>query len=158
MDKKYFKKQLIILLLSCSTLIISEAESADSRDESDMDFNGSDCIWIRSIRDYKPLDDRSLLIWSGSRPYYVRLVTRARQMRSAIGMSVDSRDDRLCPYGGDGLNFGGFGDSPARVRAISRITKEQAEELLVRYGKHDAGEPRTPTPKELKGADVAELD
>lgn len=158
MKYKYLKKQLIILLFSSSILALSAAETSDSRDHPDLDFNGSDCIWIRSIRDYKPLDDRSLLIWSGSRPYYVRLVTRSRGMRSAFGMSVDSRDDRLCPYGGDGLNFGGFTESTARVLAISRITKDQAEELLFRYGKQDAGEPQMPAPKELKGADVAELD
>ena len=73
-------------------------------------------------------------------------------------MGVKSRDDRLCPYGGDALVFGSFDPYPARVSSISRITKEQAEELLVRHGKKDTGEPQAPAPKEVKGADVEELD
>lgn len=158
MKQKYVILQLSILLISGNTLALSTTETGNSDGDRDIDFHGSDCIWIRSIRDYKPLDDRSLLIWSGSRPYYVSLVSRSLEMRSAFRMSVDSRDDRLCPYGGDGLNFGGLSRSPSRVRAISRISKDQAEELLVRYGKKDAGEPQTPAPKEIKGADVAELD
>jgi hypothetical protein len=135
------------------------AENDDSGHESDLDFNGSDCIWIRSIRDYTPLDDRTLLIWSGvSRPYFVRLNTASHEMRSGIAMRVESRDDRLCPYGGDGLIFSRYETFPVTVRSISRITKDQAEDIMVRYGKKDSGEPQTPAPKEVDGAEVEELD
>jgi len=47
---------------------------------------------------------------------------------------------------------------PVRVQAISRISREQAEELKVHYGKSDNEKPKTPAPRELKGADVIELD
>lgn len=158
MTRKVYLFQ-VLITLSLSALTLSCTPYVKPSDgESDVDFNGSDCIWIRSIRDYSPLDSQSLLIWGGAnRPYFVRLITPARDMRMSYEMVVDSRDDRLCPYGGDGLIFGSFDPLPAKVRSIDRITKDQANELLVRYGKRDADEQRTPEPKEVEGPDVQEL-
>ena len=151
--------QLFIAAFLCSTASPVTSGNNDSRVEKDLDFNGSDCIWIRSIRDYTPLDDRTLLIWSGvSQPYFVRLHTATHDMRSGIAMKLVSRDDRLCPYGGDGLVFGSYETFPATVRSISRLTKDQAEDMMVRYGKKESGEPQTPAPKEVEGAEVEELD
>jgi len=79
-------------------------------------------------------------------------------MQSGIAMRVESRDDRLCPYGGDSLVFSRHETFPVTVRSISRITKDQAEDILVRYSKKETGEPQTPAPKEVKGAEVEELD
>jgi hypothetical protein len=141
----------------CCLGSFSEAENDEMEVENDIDYNGSDCIWIRSIRDYTPLDRRTLLIWGGSRPYYVRLATPTREMEFGISVAVYSRDDRLCPYGGDGLIFSRFDGRPVTVRSISRISKEQAEDILVRYGKSKSAEPQTPAPKELEGAEVEEL-
>ncbi len=159
MKHKVVCLSIVILIISSITISSSIAESDDSEAEIDVDFNGSDCIWIRSIRDYTPLDDRTLLIWSGvSRPYFVRLHTATHDMRSGIAMKLVSRDDRLCPYGGDGLIFGSYETFPATVRSISRITKDQAEDMMVRYGKKESGEPQTPAPREVEGAEVEELD
>ena len=154
---KYLLIQLFTLLTLCSLVSTVRAEKGDSGPEKDLDFNGSDCISIRSIRDYTPLDSRTLLIWGGSRPYYVRLATPTSEMEFAMGVEVHSRDYRLCPYGGDGLIFTRFNGRPVTVRSISRISKEQAEDILVRYGKSKSAEPQTPVPKELEGAEVEEL-
>jgi len=149
---------LVMVVFLSSTAGLVKAENDDSGDLRDLDFNGSDCIWVRSIRDYTPLDDRTLLIWGGSnRPYFVRLTTASWEMDTGIGLSVHSRDDRLCPYGGDGLIFGGFEPRPITVRSITRISKEQAEDILVRYGKRESDEPKAPAPKEVEGAEVEEL-
>ena len=149
--------QLAMMLFLCSIVTLSKADNDEIETENDIDYNGSDCIWIRSIRDYTPLDRRTLLIWGGSRPYYVRLATPAREMEFGMSVAVHSRDDRLCPYGGDGLIFSHFNGRPITVRSISRISKEQAEDILVRYGKSKSAEPQTPAPKELEGAEVEEL-
>ena len=150
-------KQIVILLLLCNLARVSGAENDAIDGEIDIDYNGSDCIWIRSIRDYTPLDRRTLLIWGGSRPYYVRLATPTSEMDFGVSVAVHSRDDRLCPYGGDGLVFNHFNGRPVTVRSISRISKEQAEDILVRYGKSKSAEPQTPAPKEPEGAEVEEL-
>jgi hypothetical protein len=159
MKKKYLLIQLITVFIASALSLLSMADDGDSDEDQDIDFNGSDCISIRSIRDYTPLDGRTLLIWGGvSRPYFVRLSSSSYDLKMAYAMSVDSRDDRLCPYGGDGLSFGSFRQTTVRVRSITRISKEQAEELLVRYGVRKTDEPRIPEPKEVEGPEVQELD
>jgi len=150
-----------IIIGTCLGSLSATAAQAERRsgDPDDVDYHGSDCIWIRSIRDYSPLDDETLLIWAGSnRPYLVRLTQRSMDMRSTFGMSVISRDEQLCPYGGDGLKFGALESFPASVRAIDRITPDQADQLLVRYGKKAGSEPPSAAPREVEGAEVEELD
>ena len=156
---KWLLKQIVILVILSNLSLISGLARAQPDSEEDVNFHGSDCIWIRSIRDYRPLDDRTLLIWGGSRqPYLVRLMQRSMDMRSTIGMQVISRDDQLCPYGGDSLKFGMLDSFPASISAIDRITPGQAEQLLVRYGKKAGSEPPSEAPREVEGAKVEELD
>ena len=79
-------------------------------------------------------------------------------MRGSIGLRVDSRDEQLCPYGGDRIIFGAFADERIGVRSISRLTTEQEEQLLIQYGKRDPAESETTEPaNDVKGAEVEEL-
>lgn len=155
---KILKKQQVIIVIlsivltSCAT---SERAPAVPRDLTD---SGSDCISIRTIRDYTPLDRSRLIIeGGGKRLYYVTLVASSFQLRGSHQIGVNSRDAWLCPYGGDRLVFSTFGDTSAGIRGIMRITPEQAEELLFRYGKKERPEQQNPAPPELDGAEVEEL-
>jgi len=155
---KCLKKQILTILTS--SLLLSACASVDKQNDlgRDIDYNGSDCISIRTIRDYTPLDDRSLLIeGSGKRSYFVTLQISSFELRSSQQMAFSSRDDWLCPYGGDEIIFGGISHVGAGIRSISRLTEEQAEELLIRYGKIDPGEEQDPEPREIEGAEVEEL-
>jgi hypothetical protein len=156
---KSFLKQSIIVVYSGCFLISCGATDPVSRPENDLDDRGSDCISIRTIRDYTPLDNRRLLIdGGGNRTYYVTLWTPSTELRSAIRIGFSSRDEWLCPYGGDALNFGGLMDESVSIRSIIRVTPEQAEDLLVRYGKKSPDEHREDRPPpELEGAEVEEL-
>lgn len=152
---------LVVTALSLSACAGSENASRAANDPADdLDFRGSDCILIRTIRDYTPLDREHLLIYGpGRRAYFVTLLQPVFDMRGSIGVRVESRDDQLCPFGGDRLVFGSFGGDEATVRSISRLTEEQREILLVRYGLQGPGEPATDkAPAEVKGAEVEELD
>ncbi len=156
--KKDFIKQVVAVLISC--VLLSTAAAAEEPDElpRDLDLEGSDCIWIRTIRDYTPLSRESLLIHaSAKRSYFVRLLTPDFGLKSSFQLGTRSRDDRLCPYGGDSIVFGSFSGSEARIRSISRVTPDQVEELLIRYGKKDPGDTQDPAPAEVKGAEVEEL-
>ena len=156
--KKYIYQYLIVIFASTFSLAAWAQDDAGERVD-DLDLRGSDCILIRTIRDYTPLDDRNLLIWGpGKRGYLVTLIHSAFSLRSSFRLGFSSRDDRLCPYGGDAVVLGGLPNDKIRVRSISRVTKEQAEELLVRYGKKEPAEPRTPEPADVSGAEVEELD
>jgi len=80
------------------------------------------------------------------------------ELRSALRIGFRSRDDWLCPYGGDAVYFGGLMDESVPIRGITRVSAEQAEDLLVRYGKKSPEEqPEDRPPPELEGAEVEEL-
>ena len=130
----------------------------DSGTGEDLDYRGSDCISIRTIRDYTPLDNRSLIIeGAGRRHYYVQLLVSSIELRSSHQLGFRSRDDWLCPYGGDEIVFDSMTNMRSGIRAITRLTPEQHEDLLIRYGKKEPAEQQDQAPPELEGAEVEEL-
>ncbi len=156
---KYLLKQIVVAITLC-ILSLPKTTNADDLDpDLRIDTRGSDCIWIRTIRDYTALDDRSLLIWaSAKRPYFVRLSTPSWGLKTSFQFGTVSRDDRLCPYGGDALVFGSAGRDTARIASIRRISPEEADWILVRFGKKDPAEEQAPAPEPLESAEVEELD
>jgi hypothetical protein len=98
-----------------------------------------------------------LIKGSGNRSYLVTLMTPSVDMRSSIQLGFVSRDDSLCPYGGDRLIFGGLSNYDVSIRGISRLTSDQVEELLIRYGRKEPEEQQDQVPPEVKGAEVEEL-
>ncbi len=155
---KVLIKQMIAIVISCGILNISAIAEEQDRLPDDLDLNGSDCISIRLIRDYTPLSRESLLIHaSGKRSYYVRLLMPGFGLKSSFQLGTRSRDDMLCPYGGDSIIFDNLPGGEVRIRAISRVTPDQVEQLLIRYGKAEPRDTEDPTPPEVKGAEVEEL-
>ncbi len=151
-------KHILIVIISCTLVSIFAAAEEQDKLPEDLDLNGSDCIWIRTIRDYTPLSRDSLLIHaSGKRSYFVRLMTPRFGAQSSFQIATVSRDDRLCPYGGDRLIFDRFSGDESSIRSISRVTPEQVEMLLIRYGKKEPVDQPDPAPPEVKGAEVEEL-
>jgi len=156
---KQFIKHIVIMFYSSVLLIACAATGDDPPMERDINERGSDCISIRTIRDYTPLDNSSLLIeGSGNRLYYVTLGISSFELRGSHRIGVESRDEWLCPYGGDGLVFDGFNTmGPTSIRGISRVTAEQADELLYRYGKKERPQEQDSAPPVLDGAEVEEI-
>jgi len=154
---KTFLKQHITITSLCVLLASCASTGEDSGLGRDIDFNGSDCISIATIRDYTALDKSTLLLTgAGNRRYLVTLMSPSFELRSSMQLRFESRDGSLCPYGGDQLSFG-FSDYPESIRGISRLTREQADELLVRYGKKEPEEQEDQAPPEVTGAEVEEL-
>lgn len=151
-------KQLVIMILSCIILASCASTEREPGVERDLTEAGSDCISIRTIRDYTPLDNRSLLVeGSGKRMYYVQLGMPSFDLRGSFRLGFESRDDWFCPYGGDEIVLDGMMNDRVSVRAISRISAEQADDLLIRHGKKEPAEQEDPPPPELDGAEVEEL-
>ncbi len=156
---KYVMNQILMVFILSSFLLFSPTLADDLGPGFDLDYRGSDCISIRTIRDYTALDDKNLLIWASvKRPYFVRLFSPAWGLRSSFQLGTVSRDDRLCPYGGDALVFDSAGRDTARIASIRRISPDEADWLLVRFGKKDPAEEQAPVPEPLEGAEVEELD
>jgi len=158
MRKSLLKHILAVLISGILLSIFAAAEEQDKLPE-DLDLHGSDCIWIRTIRDYTPLSNESLLIHaSGKRSYYVRLSMPGFGLKSSFQLATRSRDDNLCPYGGDSIIFDRFAGGEARILSISRLTPDQVEMLLIRYGKKEPVDTEeAPALPEVKGAEVEEL-
>lgn len=159
MDKiKELILHIFILSFSCVAVGCAVSAPAENGARAEAEFRGSDCILIRTIRDYTPLDDRNMLIWGpGKRAYYVTLIRPAFELRSSFRMGFSSRDDQLCPYGGDGIVVGSLSQDTVGIRAISRVSEEQADQLLIRYGRKEPAEQQAPAPEDVKGAEVEEL-
>lgn len=156
---KIFLKQLFIIVCSSLFLMVEVTAEEPGKRLDDLNLRGSDCILIRTIRDYTALDDSHLLIrGSARRGYFVTLGRPAFGIRSSFRLGFSSRDDQLCPYGGDSIVFGGLGNESISVRSISRVNEEQIEEILIRFGKKTPPDKQTPTPADVKGAEVEELD
>jgi hypothetical protein len=154
---KCFFKQTFVLTISGVLVACAGTGEPGSTADRDIDSSGSDCILIRTVRDYTPLDDRNLLIWGpGKRAYHVTLFRPAFELRSSFQMSFSSRDDQLCPYGGDRIVFGSFSPDSIGIQSITRLNAEQADELLIRYGRKDP-EQQAPAPADVAGAEVEEL-
>jgi hypothetical protein len=150
--------QIFILAFSCGVAGCAGSGQTENGARAGAEYRGSDCILIRTIRDYTPLDDRNLLIRGlGNRAYYVTLVRPAFELRSSFRMEFSSRDEQLCPYGGDGIVVGSLTRDTIGIRAISRVSEEQAEQLLIRYGRKEPAEQQAPAPEDVKGAEVEEL-
>jgi len=156
--RKHLIKHVLAVIISCTLVSIFAAAEEQKKLPEDLDLNGMDCIWIPTIRDYTPLSRDSLLIHaSGKRSYFVRLTTPRFGAQSSFQIGTVSRDDRLCPYGGDTLIFDRHSRDESRIRSISRVTPDQVELLLIRYGKKDPVDQPDPAPPEVKGAEVEEL-
>jgi hypothetical protein len=150
--------QIVTVLVLCIVGGCAAPGEPDSGSSGDVDFRGSDCILVSTIRDYTPLDDSNLLIYGpGKRAYFVTLVHSTFELRSSFRLQFSSRDGQLCPYGGDEIVVGSFGREAVGIRAISRVTEEQAEQLLIRYGRKEPAEQQAPAPEDVKGAEVEEL-
>lgn len=151
-------KHMLIALISSITLSIFASAAEEEELPEDLDLHGSDCIWIRTIRDYTPLSRDSLLIHaSAKRSYFVTLLAPRFGMKSSFQLATRSRDDRLCPYGGDALIFGSFQGDEARIRSIKRLNAAQLDQVLIRYGKKELVDKPDPAPPEIEGAEVEEL-
>jgi len=100
----------------------------------------SDCFFSRNIRDFRVLDDQTLVVWASSRrcPYVVELARRCGGLRFANTIAFDSRDSYICSYGGDAvLSRQGGGPDRCSIVNVRRISEQQLEGLYVEYGLAD---------------------
>ena len=147
-------KQIFTVVFSC---ILVACASGPGDDSSERSARG-DCIHEPSIRGYRVLDERNLIIDAGGRAYHLVLQRRAWGLRSSWGIAFDTTTSRVCA-GFDELVFKGHLDGESiRIESIQALTPEEEEHLLIRFGKKEPEIKYTPPPAEVKGGDVEELD
>ena len=157
-----YLKQLIMVVISCSLAGCAGALEQAAEGESEGRNWRDDCIYEPSVRGYKVLDEQNLLIdASGRRTYHVVLRRRAHGLRSSIRIGLDSTSSRVCEdFSEIVFNENMFDRSVERVRirSIRLLTPEEEEHLLIQFGKKEPEIEQTPTPQDVKGAEVEELD
>lgn len=160
-------KQLIMIIISCG-LVACASPSIQGESDTDAAVSGrGDCIHKRSIRGYTVLDEQNLIVEaSGRRNYHMVLRRRAHGLRNSLGIVFDTSTGRVCA-GFDGIRYEegmGFGDRMSdgldaiRIASIRELTEEENDDLLIQFGKKEPEIKHTPSPEEVKGADVEELD
>ncbi len=92
------------------------------------------CIFFRTLYDWKPLNDSNLIVWAPSRnnPYLIQLDRRCSALRFTLSLGFYSRDSNLCPLGGDSVVVDGGGGRAERcgIGGITKLTEESLQSLL----------------------------
>jgi len=158
MKKPYFY-QFLIMVISC--ILVACAATPDGPDEANYarESRRNDCISEMSIRDYQVLDDANLIVTgAGRRTYHVELARRAFGLRSSFRLGFESRTGQIC----SGLSYVVFDDlgglERIPIRSLSRLTPDEHDELLIRFGKKEPEVTEGPAEKDVDSAEVEELD
>ena len=152
-------KQLVIVLFSSGMLACASTPGEPGTESEGATGGRSDCISQSSIRDYRVLDDANLIVSaSARRNYHVVLSRRAFGLRSSWQLGFRSPTGQICAGFGDLIVDDGFGPERIRITSIRRLTPEDEDDLLVRFGKKEPEQTTAPEPVEVEGAEVEELD
>jgi hypothetical protein len=100
--------------------------------------SSNECVFVRSIQDFKPLDRNHLVIWSPGRrnAYLVKLAGSTSDLRFAHSLAVidRNRDGRLCGYGMDRIVVADLSfPHSATVLGMTRLNEERIAALEEQY-------------------------
>ena len=95
----------------------------------------NDCFFARSVTDWRPLDNRNLIVFAGARrAYHVQLSMLSMSLRYQDQIAFTDRDGRICPYGGDSIVVNGALRDRISIASIRRLTESQLTDLYRAYG------------------------
>ncbi len=140
-----------LVALALALLVIG-AQTAQSQDSSDSPRTANEegyileqypnelpkltkqCIFFRTLYDWKPLNRRNLIVWAPSRkhPYHLQLDRPCHNLRFAHSIGFTSTDGRLCGFGGDSVLVTSGGGIPDRcpIGSITKLDEGGLERLL----------------------------
>jgi len=156
---KHLIKQLLIIV--CSSSLVACATTGEDPSEAEYadEPRANDCISQMSIRDYQVLDESNLIVTErAKRKYHIILSRRAFGLRSTWQIAFRSQSGRICSAFSDLIVDDGFRSEAIGIRSIRRLTPEEYDDLLVRFGKKEPDAKQTTAPEPVKGAEVEELD
>ena len=157
--KKLVLIQIAIAFSSCTLLDFAGAQSRPAEPLWLDETGRSDCISSGSIRDYQVLDDANLIVTAGAkRRYHVQLHRRAPGLQGSWQIGFKSTTGLICGGFDELIVDDGMGPRGHRISSIRKVSPEEYENLLVRFGKKEPAIKQAPAPKEIEGAEVEELD
>ena len=157
---KMLLKQLVISALSSTLLACAVAEPVPPSGVTRDTTSANDCISAASIRDYRVLDDFTLLVdVVHQRHYQVTLVRPAAGLRFADRLGFAGRGGRICSGLGEIVVRDGHNTTSIRVDTVFRVP----ESRLAAIADRNVAAPSGPdleqgsTPSTV-GAELEELD
>ncbi len=152
-------KQLLIIITSSTLLACASTQDGPDAGKSEAVKRHTDCILSSSIRGYSVLDESNLIVdASGRRSYHVILRRRAYGISSSWSIGFNSATGRICS-GFDEVVFDGHLDNESiAIASIRELGPEDRDDLLIQFGKKKPEIEQPPVPREVKGAEVEELD
>ncbi len=117
------------VVAGCAAPGTTREERVTAREETD-------CIFVRSITDWRALDDRNLIVYAGrNRPYHVELARSCFgiEFETVIAFYDRSADERICGFGMDRVIVDRTMPEACGIVAVDELTEDQAEELVLRF-------------------------
>ena len=152
-------KQFIMISFSSGLLACASTNTSPDGGASEVSSGRADCIFSSSIRGYSVLDESNLVIEGpGRKKYHLVLRRPARGIRSTWAIGFDSPSSRVCAGFSEVIFQGHMDNESIRIASIRELSPEEHEYLLIQFGKKQPEIEQTAVPREVKGAEVEELD
>jgi hypothetical protein len=127
-------------LLAASLVIATGAFADDSKQtNASTEKSGNDCLFFRTVEDWRVLDDQHLVVWALGRneAYLIETTLSVWGLKTQEQLAfIDrNRDGRLCSFGGDAIATtanAGFNES-ATIASIRRVDEPALEQLSAQY-------------------------
>lgn len=112
-----------------------------------------------TVRDYEVLDKSNLVVTaSGRQKYHIWLSRPAFGLESTRGIGFSSRQNQICPGTADVVVSGGLQPEAVPIYSISKLSEDDYDNLLVRFGEKMPEQRKTPPDADIAGAEVEALD
>ena len=156
---KHIIEQLVIFISSCTLLTCAEYHEQAQEPEVNSISTASDCIFEGTIRDYRVLDESNLVVTaSASRKYHIEPSRRAYGLDSSWAIGFSSPGGSICAGFSEIVVDDSCGPEAIRINKIRRLSPDEDEDMLIRFGKKQPELEQPREPEEVKGAEVEELD
>lgn len=124
------------ILLFCG--LLAAALGAHAASDASKKPSSNECVFVRSIHDFKALDRNHLVIWAPGRrnAYLVETAGGASDLKFAHRLALVDRngDGRLCGYGMDRIVVADFSyPFPATVMGVTRLDAQRIAQLEEKY-------------------------
>jgi len=157
--QKHMLKQCFIVLFSSGIVACAGPGEPVELAADGGESRGRDCISQSSIRDYQVLDDSNLIVTAAvKRKYHVILSRRAFGLQSTWKIGFRSPTGMICPNSGELVLDDGMALDRIQVRSVRKVTLDELDELLIRFGKKEPEFEQAPAAEDVSGAEVVELD
>jgi len=122
-------------LLGLSSILALSACASTGSSSGPAFANDNDCFFAAAVSNWRPLDDRNLIVWTGRRnPHHVQLSMRSTNLRSQDTIAFTDRDGRICSYGGDAIVINGMMPDQISIASIRRLSEGELEEVYLQFG------------------------